>query len=571
MRATAFDQQRTFDDAGNVATATTTLPGGTDNQAFCYDEQDRLTWAGSTGTPPCQSLTVGTLSSAAYSQTFAYDLLGRMTSGPLGSYSYDPNHLHAANAIGSTYTAAYDAAGNMTCRAPSSATTCTGTQTGAQLAYNAQGTLVAWHNAPSSPSTTAGFLYDAEGNRVEQQVTQNGTTTTTVYVGNLEEDKTTGTITSKTTFYYANGQRIATGLNQSASPPGPISYLASDALGTVNVAVKASDSSTSATLFAPYGAARYSSGSMPTDYGFTGQHADSSTGLDYYNARYYDPVAGQFGSADSVVLQAGGFDILGLSRYAYVEGNPINRNDPSGNTNCFIGDGDPCVNSHPTGDSGGSGGTAPTYIPPGLRETDPVPGLASPTDHDSQPSQLEQLWSGFGGFLYDPPVCVPGLCENAIAMHLLNSVPQDQQDAVIMTMTMTGVGAPEATDLSIIRFLGLMPRDPVPTAEFSRSLAPGLARNFDAWRATGEPTRLNRVSAAVRDANRRAALRGQKPAPPGMSLDEFPFACSAQGGEGSCVSAVPVWEQNCQGGILSSFFQRFGIGDGDPFDVKFTP
>ncbi len=48
-----FDQLRIFDAAGNVKTANTTLPTGTDNQALCYDEQDRLTWAGSAGTPPC--------------------------------------------------------------------------------------------------------------------------------------------------------------------------------------------------------------------------------------------------------------------------------------------------------------------------------------------------------------------------------------------------------------------------------------------------------------------------------------------------------------------------------------
>ena len=48
-----FDQARTFDGTGNVSTTSTTMPGGTDNQAFCYDEQDRLTWAGSLGTRPC--------------------------------------------------------------------------------------------------------------------------------------------------------------------------------------------------------------------------------------------------------------------------------------------------------------------------------------------------------------------------------------------------------------------------------------------------------------------------------------------------------------------------------------
>lgn len=42
-------------------------------------------------------------------------------------------------------------------------------------------------------------------------------------------------------------------------------------------------------LYAPYGSPRYANGTMPTDYGFTGQRADAMTGLDYYGARYYDP------------------------------------------------------------------------------------------------------------------------------------------------------------------------------------------------------------------------------------------------------------------------------------------
>jgi RHS repeat-associated protein len=37
--------------------------------------------------------------------------------------------------------------------------------------------------------------------------------------------------------------------------------------------------------------ARYQSGSMPGSYGYTGQRSDALTGLDYYNARYYDPLA----------------------------------------------------------------------------------------------------------------------------------------------------------------------------------------------------------------------------------------------------------------------------------------
>ena len=71
-------------------------------------------------------LSAGTLSGAAYAQSLSYDALGRLASvSTAGSYGYgDAAHLHAATAItggggASAYSAAYDAAGNMLCRAPS--------------------------------------------------------------------------------------------------------------------------------------------------------------------------------------------------------------------------------------------------------------------------------------------------------------------------------------------------------------------------------------------------------------------------------------------------------------------
>ena len=75
-------------------------------------------------------------------------------------------------------------------------------------------------------------------------------------------------------------------------------------------------------LYAPYGSPRYANGTMPTDYGFTGQRADAMTGLDYYGARYYDPAAGQFTSADAVASAP--------NRYAYVDDNPTTLTDPTG-------------------------------------------------------------------------------------------------------------------------------------------------------------------------------------------------------------------------------------------------
>jgi RHS repeat-associated protein len=306
---------------------TAALPTGTDAQAFCYDEQNRLQWASSqSGSVPCGgSLNAGTLTSAQYTATYAYDLLDRLHITPTGTYSYgDSRHLDAVTAIGSSYTAAYDGAGNMTCRAPTSSATCAGTPTGAKLTYDNEGRLSAWQNAQTNPTSNTTDLYDGEGNRV-QQFTANGATTTTItYVSNLEELSTSAGITSTTTYYSLGGKRVAEAVN------GLFSYVGNDSLGSAEVALDASGTAQASTLYGPFGNTRYSNGTMPGSFGFTGQRADSATGLDYYGARYYDPVAGQFASADSA-------DAGGLNRYAYVSGNPETLTDPTGHCPWCIG------------------------------------------------------------------------------------------------------------------------------------------------------------------------------------------------------------------------------------------
>ncbi|GCE13576.1 RHS repeat-associated core domain-containing protein [Tengunoibacter tsumagoiensis] len=318
-----YKTQPTYDAVSNVTTVATTLTAGTDNQQFCYDEQNRLTWAGASGTPPCGSLTAGSLTGAQYQQSFGYDSNGRLTAGPQGSYTYGSTPLHGVTSTSSGYSAAYDAAGNMTCRATTSATTCSGTQTGQQLSYDAEGRLSTWQNQPT-PTSTVSYLYDGEGTRVAQQVGNGGgTPTTTVYVGDVEEVVTGASPTTTTTFYFAGSQRIAEAIN------GVFSYFASDRLGSPVVTLSAGGAPIATQLYAPYGASRYTNGTMPSDIGFTGQKADSATGLDYYVSRYYDPSLGQFISPDSELPQSG-YNPWGLSRYAYVQGNPETATDPDG-------------------------------------------------------------------------------------------------------------------------------------------------------------------------------------------------------------------------------------------------
>ncbi len=78
-------------------------------------------------------------------------------------------------------------------------------------------------------------------------------------------------------------------------------------------------------IYSLHGNQRYIEGTLPTSIGYTGQFADAVSGLDYYNARWYDPVMGQFLSAESVQGNAQGMD-----PYAYVAGNPETRTDPTG-------------------------------------------------------------------------------------------------------------------------------------------------------------------------------------------------------------------------------------------------
>ncbi len=69
-----------------------------------YDAVNRLIWAGNSGTPTggdhCGNAPSGT-TLPTYQQSFSYDSLDRIASGPAGSVTYgDINHVHAATSLG---------------------------------------------------------------------------------------------------------------------------------------------------------------------------------------------------------------------------------------------------------------------------------------------------------------------------------------------------------------------------------------------------------------------------------------------------------------------------------------
>jgi RHS repeat-associated protein len=101
-------------------------------------------------------------------------------------------------------------------------------------------------------------------------------------------------------------------------------YLHTDALGSLVAETDASKAVTNRYHYLPYGGAF---GNAPDGPGYTGAVMEPN-GLVYMQARYYDPQLGRFLSTDPVDPdpQSGG----NFNRYAYADGNPYNKYDPSG-------------------------------------------------------------------------------------------------------------------------------------------------------------------------------------------------------------------------------------------------
>ncbi len=102
-------------------------------------------------------------------------------------------------------------------------------------------------------------------------------------------------------------------------------------LKSVRIVTKDGGTQARASHFRPYGERldHWVSASPGADEakGFIGERHDEETGLIYLNARYMDPIAGRFISADTLDPILPG---VGVNRYAYALNNPVNLSDRNG-------------------------------------------------------------------------------------------------------------------------------------------------------------------------------------------------------------------------------------------------
>ena len=211
------------------------------------------------------------------------------------------------------------------------------------MTYDAQGRLSSW-TAPSGISANEYLLYDNEGNLVlTGTVTPNGNTSPIDF--GVTETVLTSSTTATTNYYFVDGQRVAEQVGST------FSYLIPNLEGSPTVALSSTGTVSAVQLFLPYGAQGFAWGTMPTPHNYTDQLLDSQSGLLYYGARWYDPLADQFTSADSVQG-----DPSGMDPYGYVEGNPETFVDPTGQRIALCMDGGDGGNIDEGGGDGGSGG-----------------------------------------------------------------------------------------------------------------------------------------------------------------------------------------------------------------------
>lgn len=123
--------------------------------------------------------------------------------------------------------------------------------------------------------------------------------------------------------------------------PRTIQFYHTDHLGSARMVTDVNGDVVEETHYFPFGRPRYEErNGFDSAYKFTGKELDQATGLMYYEARYYDPVANRFISVDPLYTRAIRADNAQTGKsltnpqsgnlYSYTRNNPVIRIDPSG-------------------------------------------------------------------------------------------------------------------------------------------------------------------------------------------------------------------------------------------------
>ena len=255
--------------------------------------------------------------------TFTYDPLGNIRQKTLGSRTVDIDYVGTGGAgdpwnvnrvdcvndsaaAGGCLSYAYDDRGNVVDNGPLTFT------------YDRADQPVAMGGA-----STGSFVYDGNLKRVKQVI--DGETIYSVYSKsgailyreNVNKGQTYDyiRIAGKTITYVKEGNNVT------------VRYRHQDHLGSLVAQTKPDGTIQWQEDYTPFGE-KWLNNAAADDEGFTGHIDDTTTGLTYMQARYYDPVTGRFLSNDPVQFSPGAPQMF--NRYSYTANDPVNYIDPDG-------------------------------------------------------------------------------------------------------------------------------------------------------------------------------------------------------------------------------------------------
>lgn len=105
-------------------------------------------------------------------------------------------------------------------------------------------------------------------------------------------------------------------------------YFHKDHLKSSTVMTRQSGTVHESSQYIPFGGQRGITNIAISNYKFTDQEQDRSTGFYNYGARLYDPVIGRFISPDNLVPNW--YDPQSVNRFSYCLNNPLKYIDPNG-------------------------------------------------------------------------------------------------------------------------------------------------------------------------------------------------------------------------------------------------
>jgi RHS repeat-associated protein len=264
--------------------------------------------------------------------TYTYDDQGRVTSMTPGSgttlnYTYDASSNLTTLPGGGTGT--YNASGELSSASIGGAgTSFTYDPDGQQLNEKQGPTTVtsgSWDGAngltsyDDSSADMSSAVYDGNGMRASTTITAaGGSPVTADYVWDGDDLL----MDSTNAYIYAGGTAPA---EQVSLASGAVTYLSTDALGSVRGTVNSSGTLTGSTSYDAWGNPEIAGGlTSITPFGYAGGYTDP-TGLIYLDDRYYDPGIGQFTSLDPDVDDTG-------DPYGYADSDPVSATDPTGDS-----------------------------------------------------------------------------------------------------------------------------------------------------------------------------------------------------------------------------------------------